>query len=324
MGRRLKEIGEKRIIEWIVSRIEECEGSLLPPGDDAADMPFRGRLIFACDMLSESTDIPRGLSLRDVGYRALTAVTSDIASKAGKPRAYLISLMLPPDMREEEFEELWSGFEEAAKTYGGRIVGGDLNSGDEIIIDAICIGEVSNPISRLGARPRDILAVTGKFGSQAAGLHALLNNITDDPLSKKVIRSFARPVARLKEAAALANTSAVTSSIDSSDGLAESLHILSEFNDVGFVIDEPPVNEDAVEYSKKFGANLFDLVFYGGEEYELIVTIKPKMLEDAVKAVKSIGGNLIPIGRVTEKKIVKARWFGKEVIVERKGYEHFK
>ena len=324
MVRRLGEIGERELLEWIVKRLEEPDGAVLPPGDDAADFPFRGRLVVSCDMLAEKTDIPAGMSLRSVGYKAVTAATSDIAAKAGKPIAYLISLMLPPDMSEKEFEELWMGFEEAVKIYDGEIIGGDLNSGDQIIIDVICIGEASNPVSRLGARPGDVLAVTGNFGSQAAGLHALLSGITDDPLAERVIKKFTRPIARLKEAAALAKIGAITSSIDSSDGLAESLHILSEVNDVGFVIDDPPVNKDAVEYSKKFGVNLFDLVFYGGEEYELVVTIKPKMLEDAIISVREVGGSLIPIGRVTEERAIKTKWFGREVTVERRGYEHFK
>jgi len=322
--RRLGEIGEKKLLEWIVRRLEEPEGAALPPGDDAADFSLRGRLIVSCDMLAEKTDIPPGLGLRSVGYRAVTAATSDVAAKGGKPFAYLISLMLPPDMSEEEFKELWRGFEEAAKLYGGGIVGGDLNSGDQIIIDVMCMGRGDKVISRLGARPGDILAVTGEFGVHAAGLHALLNEIRGDPLAEKVIQRFEKPIARIAEAVALAESSAVTASIDSSDGLAESLHLLSEANDVGFVIEKPPISEEAVKYSEKFGVDLFDLVFYGGEEYELVVTIKPGMLEDAMMSVKEIGGKLIPIGRVTEEKKIKTEWFGKEAIVERKGYEHFR
>ena len=324
MVRRLGEIGEKKLLEWIVKRLEEANGALLPPGDDAVDFPFKGRLIISCDMLAEKTDIPAGVSLRSVGYKAITAATSDVAAKGGKPIAYLISLMLPPDMTEEEFEDLWRGFEEAAKLYGGKILGGDLNSGDQIVIDVTCIGRAEKIISRLGARPGDILAVTGEFGAQAAGLHALLNDVKDDPLVEKLIQSFERPVARVAEAIALAESAAITSSIDSSDGLAESLYQLSDVNDVGFVIENPPVSEDAVRYAEKFGVDLFDLVFYGGEEYELVVTLKPKMLSDAVEAVRKAGGRLIVIGRVTEDKVIKVRWLGEEKLLERRGYEHFK
>lgn len=322
--RRLREIGEKRLLKWIAGRLKMLEGASLPPGDDAADLLLRGRLIVSCDMMVEKTDMPPGMSLRSVGYKAVTAATSDVAAKGGRPLAYLVSLMLPADLRVDEFEELWRGLEEAADFYGGRIIGGDLNSGDQIVIDVICMGLGDRVIPRLGARPGDVVAVTGMFGAHAAGLHALLNGIRDDPLVEELITRFERPVARIEEAIALAESSAVTSSIDSSDGLAESLHLLAEANGVGFVIENPPVSAEAAEYSRRYGVNLLDLVFYGGEEYELVVTIKPGMLEEAFRAVERAGGNLIPIGRVTEGEGVKVKWFGREMAIERRGYEHFR
>ena len=325
MVKRLRDVGERGLIEWIVRRIEECEGASLPPGDDAADMLFRGRLLVACDMLAESTDIPAEMRLEDVGFKAISSVTSDIAAKGGKPLAYLISLMLPPKMPLESFQKLWMGFEEAARLYDGRIIGGDLNSGNEIVIDVICLGRAERTFSRLGARPGDILATTGEFGDQAAGLHALLNKLKleSDPLLSRVVKKFSRPIARVKEALELAKTPAITSSIDSSDGLAESLHELARLNNVGFIVEKPPIGADARRYSEKFGANLFDLVFYGGEEYELVLTIRPDFLEEAVKAVKRAGGRLFVSGRVVEESGIRVRWDEKWVKLEEKGYRHF-
>ncbi len=322
--KRLRDLGEKELISWIVRRLDECEGASLPPGDDAADMLFEGRLLVSCDMLAASTDIPRGMDLKDVGFKAITSATSDIAAKGGKPIAYLISLILPADMTLNDFQRLWEGFEEAAKLYEGKIIGGDLNSGDEIIIDVICLGRAERTISRLGARPGDLLAVTGEFGSQAAGLHALLNELGGEPVSDKVIEAFSRPIARVKEALRLAEMGAVTSSIDSSDGLAESLYELSRLNDVGFAIERPPISRYAEEYARKFGLELFDLVFYGGEEYELVLTLRPKMASQAVEAVESIGGKLLIIGRVTEGQSIRVRWLDGWRSLEARGYQHFK
>lgn len=321
--KRLRNLGERKLIEWIIKRLDEGEGASLPPGDDAADLLFKGRLIASCDMLAESTDMPAGMRLRDAGFKAITAATSDVAAKGGAPIAYLTSLMLPGDMLLEEFQELWSGLEEAIHLYGGKIIGGDLSSGREIIIDVVCLGVADQVISRIGARPGDILAVTGEFGSQAAGLHALLSGGRGDPLSEKVIECFSRPVARLREGVELARTGAASSSIDSSDGLARSLHELSGLNDVGFIIDEPPVSREAEEYAEKHGLNLFDLVFYGGEEYELVVTIKPALLDMAHEAVEKAGGRLIIIGKASEDNVIKVRWGGEWRILEDKGYQHF-
>ncbi len=321
--KRLRDLGEGGLIEWIVRRLDEGEGASLPPGDDAADLLFDGRLIVSCDMFVESTDMPAGMRLRDVGFKAVTAATSDVAAKGGAPIAYLVSLMLPSDMLFEDFQELWMGLEEAARLYGGRIIGGDLNSGREIIIDVMCLGTADRTISRIGARPGDILAVTGEFGSQAAGLHALLSGRRGDPLSERLIECFSRPIARVREGVELARTGAASSSIDSSDSLARSLHELSRANDVGFIIDEPPVSREAEEYAKKYGLDLFDLVFYGGEEYELVVTIKPALLDMAREAVEKAGGRLIIVGRVSEDKVIRVRWGGEWRVLEDKGYQHF-
>ncbi|MCS7133115.1 MAG: thiamine-phosphate kinase [Aigarchaeota archaeon] len=321
--KRLRDLGERELINWIVKRLDECDGATLPPGDDASDMLFKGRLLMSCDMLAASTDIPPGMRIEDVGFKAITSATSDIAAKGGRPLAYLISLMLPPDMPFEDFQGLWRGFEEAARLYGGKIVGGDINSGKEIVIDVTCLGEAERTFSRLGARPGDILATTGEFGAQAAGLHAFISGLGDDPISSKVAKKFSRPIARVEEALELTKIPAITSSIDSSDGLAESLHELAEFNDVGFIVDNPPVSEDARAYAEKFGVDLFDLVFYGGEEYELILTIKPRFLDEAIKSLERIGGRLFIIGRVVEGGDIMARWRGEWVDLERRGYQHF-
>lgn len=319
--RTLRELGERWILQYVARRLNGLPGALLPPGDDAADMPFDGRLIISSDMMLQSTDIPQGMRFRDVGYKAVTAATSDAAAKGAKPLAYLISLALPPETTEEEFKELWRGFEEAVKLYGGGLAGGDTNMGGEVIIDVSCIASGENPVSRAGARPGDLLAVTGMFGAQAAGLHALLKGKN----AESVVKRFLRPVARVKEGVALAESNAVSASMDSSDGLSETLHSLAEASCVGFLVEKPPVDELAREYAEENGLNLFDLVFNGGEEYELVVTIKPLMLEEAVKAVEEVGGRLEIIGRATEDvETVKAVWEGRIVDVPRRGYQHFK
>jgi len=324
LRKRLRDLGERYILRYVIDRLEKLNGSLLSPGDDAVDMIPSNRIIFSSDMILESTDIPRGMGFRDAGYRAVTATTSDIAAKGGKPIAYLISLALPSKMLFDEFEELWRGIEEAARIYGGRIVGGDTNEGRELVIDVACLASAANPVPRVGMRPGDIVAVTGRFGAQAAGLHALLNNLRGEAVAEKVIGKFLRPKARVEEGVALAASGALTVSMDSSDGLSETLHTLMDLNGYGFRIDDPPIDEDARRYAERFDVDLFDLVFHGGEEYELVVTVKPEMLEDALRSVKGVGGSLIPIGRVVEEKIIEVKWFGKYVAVERRGYEHFR
>lgn len=303
-----------------VGRLKEAS---LPVGDDAVDFTPPRKLMASIDMMVQSTDIPEGMSWRDAGYRAVTGATSDIAAKGGKPMAYLISLALPSQLTRGEFEELWRGIEEAAELYGGVIVGGDTNQGGQVIIDVACLAEApKKPIPRSGARPGDILAVTGLFGAQAAGLHALLNRVRGE-VSEEAVRRMLRPRARVEEGVALAGSDA-SASIDSSDGLAESLYLLGDASGVGFRVEEPPVDPLARRYSEEYGVDLFNLVFHGGEEYELVVTVRPEGWKETVRAVEEAGGRLIRIGCATDDVgVVEARWNDRWVKVPRKGYMHF-
>ncbi|MCF3653393.1 MAG: hypothetical protein L2C94_004440 [Aigarchaeota archaeon] len=83
------------------------------------------------------------------------------------------------------------------------------------------------------------------------------------------------------------------------------------------------MSREAEEYAEKYGLDLFDLVFYGGEEYELVVTIKPALLDMAREAVEKAGGRLIIIGRASEDKVIKVRWGDEWRVLEDKGYQHF-
>ncbi len=320
---KLRDLGERFLVEYIIQRLGSMPGAILPPGDDASDILPDERLTISSDMVSQSSDMPPGMSPRDLGYRAITSVVSDAAAKGGTPIAYLVSLGLPDEMEDHEFRELWAGIEDAVKLYGGEVVGGDTGSAKEIIIDAVCISRNPNPISRLGARPGDKLAVTGLFGTQAAGLHALLKGI-DRGSAEEVARRFLRPVARVVEGKTLAETGAASASMDSSDGLALTLHTLAELNRVGFRIDLPPIDPLAERYGEEVGLDPLELALYGGEEYELVVTIRPGMVEEAVDAVERGGGRIIIIGEVIgnpgEVYVVRD---GERIRVERRGWSHF-
>lgn len=322
--KKLKDVGERWITRYINSTlIEKVENlSRLSVGDDAIDIPCPSRILVSIDMMVEETDIPRGMSWRDVGYRAVTSTTSDIAAKGGKPLAYLVSLGLPPNMLLQDFEELWRGVIEAAEIYGGVVVGGDTNTSSKVVIDVACIAEPPERlVSRSGATVGDVVAVTGLFGSHSAGLHALLNNIKDE-VAVKAIEKMLRPVARIKEGRVISRYA--TSCIDSSDGLAESLYTLSESSNVGFTIDSPPVDVIAEKYSEKYSVDLLDLVFYGGEEYELVVTMRPDMWEKACREIEETGGHLIKIGHViNDPGKIYVKWRSKFIELKKRGYTHF-
>jgi thiamine-monophosphate kinase len=132
------------------------------------------------------------------------------------------------------------------------------------------------------------------------------------------------PKARLCEGLALRDSGAVSASIDSSDGLAWSLHELARMSGVGFLVNSVPVADEVRRFAEFNGLDSLELALYGGEEYELVVTVKPKLWVDAETIVEAMGGALLPIGKVTRDSQVLVVVNGEKCVVEARGWEHFK
>ena len=128
----------------------------------------------------------------------------------------------------------------------------------------------------------------------------------------------------MREGLALAGSRAVSASIDSSDGLAWCLHELSAQSGVGFEVSSLPIADDVRQFAELNGLDAVELALYGGEEYELVVAVKPKLWNEAEAAVEAIGGKLLRIGEATKDKHVFLDVNGTKREVEARGYEHFK
>ena len=326
---KVKDLGERSLIERFFKIMSKCEGSVLPLGDDAVGYLIDSEhvLVVNVDMLVWSTDVPPGMSFRQVGHKVVTMCVSDVAVKGAKPLGVLISIGIPEDFSVDHVEEIIQGVNEGSHKYGACFLGGDTNECSELVLDGIAFGVVNKSylVSRSGAKPGDILAITGYFGYTAAGLKILLENLpAPNNAKRKFLDSVYNPRARVKEAISLARSGTLTSSIDSSDGLAWSLYELSKASNVGFIIRNLPVPEEVARFAKDNNLDPFDLIFYGGEEFELVVTVKSGMWDKAVKAVEKAGGTLTKIGEATkEKKIVLIDEEGAERKIEPRGYEHF-
>jgi len=178
---------------------------------------------------------------------------------------------------------------------------------------------------RGGARPGDIAAVTGFFGKTMAGLKLLLGNLSAPLTARRLLLdSVLKPNARLNEGLALSRAGAVSASIDSSDGLAWSLHEISRASGVGFVIDNLPVAPEVLQFAEHKNTDPAELALYGGEEYELVLAIKQRSWKEALQAVREVGGSLIRIGKVVKKSDIVLQWKGRAIPIEPRGWEHFK
>ena len=317
---------EREIIKILTGIFGKRSRFPLGFNDDVAAIPS-GKdswIVLKSDMLVGSTDVPPGMSLWQAARKAVVATVSDFAAKGVRPRALMVSLGLPRVLGRRSIREIGLGLDRAAREYGCPILGGDTNQSDDLIIDCIGAGEADprKLVRRDKARPGDVVAVTGEFGNAAAGLRLLLSGKNLVLSKNQSLRdAVLLPKARLNEGLALASIGAVTSSIDSSDGLAWSLHELARASNVGISVETLPIAEEAERFGEAHGVSPARLALYGGEEYELVVTIRREALARAKRRVPS----LITIGRVLKgPPAVSAIVGGKSFSVAPRGWEHFR
>lgn len=317
---KLEEIGERKAIEKIIKILGE-KGEI---GDDCAKVDFgENYLLLTTDMITKSKHIPNKATPWQIGWHIVAINLSDISAKGGTPLAFLISIGLPKKYSVKFLEELALGMKDCAIKYKTKIIGGDTKENENLILAGTAIGIVlkNEYMPRIGARVGDLVGVTGNLGKASAGYYSLKNKENEI----NGIKSLLEIKPRINEGRALAKSGAVTSCMDISDGLASSLFQLSKINNIGFEIDfdKIPVAKEAEKISKKLNMNLEELVLYFGGDYELVVTLKQKIVEKAISAVEKIGSNLTIIGKVTEREnfLFKNNDYEK---LENRGYEHLR
>jgi len=320
----VEELGERGIVDIILRSLEPMPNMPIPFGDDvsAVDVGHGKLAVIKTDMLVGRTDVPQGMSLWQAARKAVVMSISDLAAKGVKPIALLASMGVPRHFTQASVEQIGRGLNAGAREYDAHILGGDTNEASDLIISCAAFGvaKKNRLMLRSGAKPGDIAAVTGVFGKTAAGLKVLLQNLSASPkLRKTLVDAVLMPHAQLKDGLALAQTGAVTGSIDSSDGLAWSLHEISKASKVGFLIDNLPVSSDVRKFAEVHGLDPAELCLYGGEEYELVVTVDPKLWTKAKRIA-----SLVRIGLVIEERTLSFDEEGRRAPIEPKGWEHFK
>lgn len=322
-------LGEREIIEIIRSRLSPIADSPVPFGDDVSAVNIeKGHVaVLKTDMLVGSTDVPPGMSFWQAARKAVVMNVSDFAAKGVQPIAVLASLGLPRGLMRKDVEEIARGLNAGAREYGAYVIGGDTNEASDLIISVSLFGVADGKalMLRSGAQVGDIVAVTGFFGKTAAGLRLLTDGfVVSKELREVLLSAVCMPKARLQEGLALGRSGAVSASIDSSDGLAWSLHELARMSGVGFVIESVPVAGEVRRFAEFNRLDPVELALYGGEEYELVVTVKPKRWVEAKTVVEAMGGSLLPIGKATRDRQVLLDVDGRKSVIEPRGWEHFK
>ena len=323
--KKLSNLGERKAIK-LISEIISKGDIAVGIGDDCAAIDIgKEYLLITTDMITKKTHIPKEMTPFQIGWFIVAINLSDIASKGGTPLGIVLSFGLPKETSDLFLKDLTKGADACATKFDTNIVGGDMKESSEIALCGTAFGVVKKEefMPRTGAKPGDIIAVTGTLGKAGAGYYSLKNKILNNEISK----AFLEPIPRLKEGKILARQKCVTSCMDISDGLSSSLYQLKELNEVGFEInlDSIPISEELLHLKrKKSSLDIFDIALHFGGDYELLSTISPNKFEKAKELMKKNGSNLTAIGKVVRNKEVLIVDGKVKKILKNKGYEHFK
>jgi len=316
---------EREIIELFYKGLSKLGKGFSKRGDDVNwFLHNKEKVVLSCDMLVQSTDLPKGFPLNLASRKSIAACVSDFAAKGVKPLVALISLALPKHIKDDDIHSLLKGYRMAEREFGIKIIGGDTNEGKEIILDTFLLGFSDKVIGRRGAKEGDVIFVTGSFGYTSAGLKIFLEKLkADKNFKKRALKAFTRPKPKLKFGIVLKERSLVNSSIDSSDGLAFSLYQLAEANKLSFLINKLPSDDDLLQFARINKLDPLDLIFYGGEEYEIVGTSSRKKFDEIEDVGRKLGVKVSLIGEVKKgEPIVQYKGEDRTLILEKKGFTH--
>jgi thiamine-monophosphate kinase len=340
MPERVGDIGEFGLIRRISDLLNKegirSERVTLGIGDDTASfLPRPGyELLVTCDCMVEGRHFLAGrISPVDLGRRAMALNISDIGAMGGKPLYALISLGLKGEIFVEDVEEMYRGFLLELNPFGASVIGGNLTkSGNGMFIDITLIGEVEQGkgVRRSGARPGDIILITGYPGQSAAGLQLLLHSPDDlKMLEHPLVKIYNTPSHRAQLGEAIGKAGCATAMIDTSDGFLGDLGHICEESGVGAELfkEKLPLSEDLREAALRLRRDPYDFVLGDSDDYELVITSRPQ----DVATVRSVVARccsipLTEVGKITDVagQIVLLLPDGERRPVKLSGWDHFR
>lgn len=302
--------GEHTVIARIRARVPPPPAAVaVGIGDDAAVVaPDRGALMVATtDTLIEGVHFDLSLgTLGDAGHKALAVNLSDLAAMGAAPRSILLSLSLPGDCPVAGVDALLDTLLALAARHRTALIGGDVTaSPGPIVIGVTAIGSVKRRriLTRSGARPGDVVWVSGTIGAAAAGLGALRAGAGARPGIAACVERCRRPEPRVGLGVALGRNRAAHACVDLSDGLADGLRQIAAASRVGIRVesDALPIEADTRAWFETAGDDPVAAALAGGDDYELAFTA-PTRLTGRLRHVRRQVGDLglTPIGVVTK------------------------
>jgi len=265
----------------------------------------------------------------DVGYRSLAVNLSDVAAMGARPVLATIALGVSASSDEAWILEFYRGLLGLANSSGTAIAGGDITRSPGIMISLAVVGEVrpSNCKLRSGARPGDVVAVTGPLGASRAGLTIALDRpeLQTLPEAQSALAAYRTPVPRLAEGRWLGASRSVHAMMDLSDGLSTDLPRMCVASGCGARIDDVPVDRAASAIAASTGADPLGFALDGGEDFELLVAVDRRAFDYVSRRFAGrFGRPLLRVGSFVAEGGVSIRRDGNDRPLRSAGWDHLR
>lgn len=328
-------IDEFRLIERLVGRLSSMDGEdgvLTGIGDDAAVLshPAGMDLLVTTDTVIDEIHFAKStMDYPDVGYKAVAVSISDIAAMGGRPQSVVLALTVPTDFEVAALESIYDGIDEVCRRYQCRVVGGNMARCDgPLTITSTVTGVVPHQtaVLRSGAKPGDVIFVTGDLGASAAGLAFLQGDVAmpgDEAVFLTVRHRRPNPQVFAGE---VLREAGATSLNDISDGLASELNEISNASGIRLRVeaDRLPIAPAVRNFARRSGKDPLSFAWYGGEDYQLVGTAPSFAFARALARCQSAGVPITQIGRVESGDGVVAETDGRLEVISPGGFNHFR
>jgi len=302
-------------------------------GDDAAVLSPGGRTewVLSCDTFLEGVHFRVKTHPPDsVGYKALARAASDLAAMGATPRFFLLTLALPSSRTGTWLDAFLKGMGHAAHELGISAIGGDTTRSRTVFVSITVLGDIApgRALTRFGARPGDIIYVSGKLGRAQLGLELVLRGHARDRHLRALVQPHLYPKIRIELGSWLARQRIASSAMDLSDGLSTDLTRLCAPSQVGAKIYASTVPTVAIPpaAARILGKRKLDplqLALHGGEDYELLFTVPARHVKKLSQAPGAAA--LTPIGEITRgHQLILVANDGREKPLKSQGWDPFR